>query len=62
MTSGGAARALGTSRATIHRKINHCGIAQPLRFSDQKRWLTIIIAKRGIPHHLLPHAAGSESG
>jgi hypothetical protein len=33
----------------------------PLRNSAQKHWLTIIIAARRVPRHLLPHAAGSEA-
>jgi len=33
----------------------------PLRNSAQKPWLTIIIAKRSGPRHLLPHAASSKA-
>ena len=49
-----AARALGCHRrpSTQDKRLRHR--ITPLRLSAQKHWLTIIIAKRRIPRHLLP--------
>ena len=53
-----AARAPGMSRATIYRKINDYGSAYT-RFGP-KALAAILLAKRRVLRHLLPHAPGSQ--
>jgi hypothetical protein len=55
-----AARALGMSPPSIYpqdKRLRHR--VTPLRYSAEKHWLTIIIAKHRVPGHLFPHAGRS---